>query len=251
MRLSPAMVLAIVAALASSISATPIDADAEQCWIFCLTDKRCNACSEPSYCAWYKICTENIGGVGVIFVRLRNVRYDVKTVIQERADWSTQAGPVDRTIINRRNFYCVHLFQVISEGGYRVSGKVLRMTYHTHHVDEHELWRRMCAWVYWMGRALCQGNTIPVGGILCELCARFGLGLGVERGGEDTIGRGGGARLDPDPNLDFNFDPNTTRNGLKIVRGGSANWWVSGLGVGGNEKGEMGLLSSDELKECN
>lgn len=63
---------------------------------------------------------------------------------------------------------------------------------------------------------------------------------------------GGGARLDPD----FNFDTNTPRKGLRILRGGSVasediveqlhrlrSWWVSGIGVGGKEKGEMGLLS--------
>jgi hypothetical protein len=115
------------------------------------------------------------------------------------------------------------------------------------------------------------GNTIRVRGILYGLCVWVWvlvrdwkgdeLGDARERGGEDMSGSGGGARFDPDPDpaLDFDFDPNTTRNGLRIVRGGSAlgasedmveqlhrlrSWWVSGRGVGGNEKGDMGTLSS-------
>lgn len=119
------------------------------------------------------------------------------------------------------------------------------------------------------------GNTIRVRGILYGLCVRVWvwvlvrvcngdeLGDARGRGGEDMIGsRGGGARLDPDPDFNFDFDTNTPRSGLRIVRGGSTgsediveqlhrlrSWWVSDLGVGGKENGEMGLLSSDELED--
>lgn len=140
-------------------------------------------------------------------------------------------------------------------------------------VDEREFWRRMCLGMGVLGGEGVVGNSIRVRGILYGLCVWAWvlvhvwkgdeLGDARERGGEDMIGSGGGARLDFDPDpaleLDFDFVPNTTRNGLRIVRGGSAlgasedmveqlhrlrSWWVSGRGVGGNEKGEMGTLSS-------
>lgn len=93
----------------------------------------------------------------------------------------------------------------------------------------------MCLGVGVLGGEGVAGNTIRVRGILYGLCARVWdwvlvrvcngdeLGDARGRGGEDMIGRGGGARLDPDPNPDFNFDldANTPRNGLRIVRGGS------------------------------
>ncbi|KIK36487.1 hypothetical protein CY34DRAFT_811254 [Suillus luteus UH-Slu-Lm8-n1] len=44
MRFSSAIVLVVVAALASSISATPINANAEHCEIFCAHDHQCDTC---------------------------------------------------------------------------------------------------------------------------------------------------------------------------------------------------------------
>ncbi|KAG1863106.1 hypothetical protein F4604DRAFT_1683698 [Suillus subluteus] len=123
-------------------------------------------------------------------------------------------------------------------------------------VDEREFWRRMC-----LG-GLCVRVWVWV---LVRVCNGDELGDARGRGGEDMIGsRGGGARLDPDPdpNFKFDFDTNTPRNGLRIVRGGSAasediverlhrlrSWWILDLGVGGKENGEMGLLSSNELED--
>jgi hypothetical protein len=45
MRFSSAYILAVAAALASSVSATPIDAGAEWCTVFCEIDSQCN-CNE-------------------------------------------------------------------------------------------------------------------------------------------------------------------------------------------------------------
>ncbi|KAG2743260.1 hypothetical protein P692DRAFT_20838908 [Suillus brevipes Sb2] len=45
MRFSSAYVLAVAAALVSSVSATPIDAGAEWCGVFCYKDSQCN-CDE-------------------------------------------------------------------------------------------------------------------------------------------------------------------------------------------------------------
>jgi hypothetical protein len=94
----------------------------------------------------------------------------------------------------------------------------------------------MCLGVGVQGGEGVVGNSIRVRGILYGVCVCVwvlvrvwkgdGLGDARERGGEDMIGSGGGARLDPDPDpaleLDFDLAPNTTRNGLRIVRGGSA-----------------------------
>ncbi|KAG2747180.1 hypothetical protein P692DRAFT_201606896 [Suillus brevipes Sb2] len=44
MRFSSAIVLAVVAALASSISATPIDADVEHCAPLCSKNSECDTC---------------------------------------------------------------------------------------------------------------------------------------------------------------------------------------------------------------
>lgn len=98
--------------------------------------------------------------------------------------------------------------------------------------------------------------------MLVRVCKGDELGDVRERGGEDMIGSRRGARLDPDPDFNFDFDINTSRKGLKIVRGGSAasediveqlhrlrSWWLSDFGVGGKENGEMGLLSSKELED--
>ncbi|KIK49282.1 hypothetical protein CY34DRAFT_797233 [Suillus luteus UH-Slu-Lm8-n1] len=44
MRFSSAIALAVVAALASSVSATPIDDNAETCHIWCVADIECSTC---------------------------------------------------------------------------------------------------------------------------------------------------------------------------------------------------------------
>ncbi|KIK48517.1 hypothetical protein CY34DRAFT_798001 [Suillus luteus UH-Slu-Lm8-n1] len=44
MRLSSAIVHAVVAALASSIYATPIDTVAQHCYVLCAHDRECNTC---------------------------------------------------------------------------------------------------------------------------------------------------------------------------------------------------------------
>jgi hypothetical protein len=51
MRLSSTIVLTIVAALASSIAATPIDKVAQHCYIFCAHDRECDTCGPyGGYC---------------------------------------------------------------------------------------------------------------------------------------------------------------------------------------------------------
>lgn len=94
----------------------------------------------------------------------------------------------------------------------------------------------MCLGVGVQGGEGVVGNSIRVRGILYGVCVCVwvlvrvwkGDELGDVReqgGGEDMIGSGGGACLDPNPDpaleLDFDLAPNTTRSGLRIVRGGS------------------------------
>ncbi|KAG2748704.1 hypothetical protein P692DRAFT_20833382 [Suillus brevipes Sb2] len=49
MRYSFTVVLAVVAALALSTSAVPIDADAQHCPVFCHKASQCNTCPTPQY----------------------------------------------------------------------------------------------------------------------------------------------------------------------------------------------------------
>ncbi|KIK36566.1 hypothetical protein CY34DRAFT_811210, partial [Suillus luteus UH-Slu-Lm8-n1] len=44
MRFSSAIVLAVVAALASSVSATPVNANVEHCEVLCSHDYQCDTC---------------------------------------------------------------------------------------------------------------------------------------------------------------------------------------------------------------
>ncbi|KAG2063884.1 hypothetical protein BDR04DRAFT_1146156 [Suillus decipiens] len=74
MRFSSEIVLVIVAALASSISATPTDASAGDCPVFCWIDINCQECTW-GLCK-FPFCTSRQENIGIVFVWLGNVKYD-------------------------------------------------------------------------------------------------------------------------------------------------------------------------------
>ncbi|KAG2743251.1 hypothetical protein P692DRAFT_20747469 [Suillus brevipes Sb2] len=59
MRFSSAIVVTVVAALASSISATPIDAGIQHCPVFCVHTKQCATCSRKKCVSFSYLCLES------------------------------------------------------------------------------------------------------------------------------------------------------------------------------------------------
>jgi len=101
------------------------------------------------------------------------------------------------------------------------------------------------------------GNTILVKGMSMGVGVLEGLRPWVRGGGVDVSGRGRGRGRRV-------FEPKTLRRGLKIVavREGSTliefrvdddhrlrSWWDFSIGVGGKEKGEMGVLSEENEEQ--
>ncbi|KAG1859027.1 hypothetical protein DFJ58DRAFT_840306 [Suillus subalutaceus] len=129
------LILIVVAALTSSTSAIPTHA----CPSTCFSDAECQVCDMACY-PELAFCGGSIGGVGVIFVRLGNVRYDVPNSLRASAGW-VPAGKIrdKRRIIDGSVDY-VRIFDesiyisLEGEGNSDcVSGKALRANYHSHH----------------------------------------------------------------------------------------------------------------------
>ncbi|KAG1760203.1 hypothetical protein EDD22DRAFT_902384, partial [Suillus occidentalis] len=59
MRFSSAIILAVVAALASSISATPLDADIQHCPAFCAHSRECASCPRKKCVSFSDLCLES------------------------------------------------------------------------------------------------------------------------------------------------------------------------------------------------
>ncbi|KAG1742983.1 hypothetical protein EDD22DRAFT_920540 [Suillus occidentalis] len=75
MRFSSAIALAVATALVSSVSAAPIDDNAEDCKFFCVVDADCNTC----------------GTMGGVCVSISSFSWDIMTYLHGRALFSAMA----------------------------------------------------------------------------------------------------------------------------------------------------------------
>ncbi|KAG1728026.1 hypothetical protein EDD22DRAFT_853325 [Suillus occidentalis] len=83
MRLSSVIVLAVVAALESSIFATPVDTVAQHCYVMCIHDYQCNTCGPyGGYCSFpicYGLSTHWSGVSATVCLRIRFVALNLRS----------------------------------------------------------------------------------------------------------------------------------------------------------------------------